>query len=192
MTALIVGLVLFLGVHSTRIVAEDWRRGVIARRGERPWKGLYSVLSIVGFVLLIWGYGQARLQPTVLWPSPAWTRHVAALLVLVSFVLIAAAYVPRNRIKARLHHPMMLGVKVWAFAHLLANNTLADLLLFGGFLVWSVFAFRAARARDRATRAVYPPGTAGGTLGAVLAGALVWALFAFWAHELLFGVRPFA
>lgn len=191
MIALIAGLVLFLGVHSTRIVADDWRRGVIERRGERAWKGLYSLLSIAGFVLLIWGYGQARQQPVVLWPSPAWARHLAALLVLLSFVLVAAAYVPRNRIKARLHHPMMLGVKVWALAHLLANNTLADLLLFGAFLVWAVFAFRAARARDREQRAVYPPGTAGGTMTAVFAGVVAWALFAFWAHEWLFGVRPF-
>ena len=191
MIALIAGLLLFLGVHSTRIVADDWRRGLIERRGEGTWKGVYSLLSIAGFVLLIWGYGQARQQPVVLWPSPTWTRYLAALLVLVSFVLIAAAYVPRNRIKARLHHPMVLGVKVWALAHLLANNTLADLLLFGGFLVWAVFSFRAARRRDREQRTVYPLGTAGGTVAAVFAGIAAWAVFAFWAHEWMFGVRPF-
>jgi uncharacterized membrane protein len=191
MLALIAGLVLFLGVHSTRIVADDWRRGVIARRGEGPWKGVYSLLSIAGFVLLIWGYGQARQQPVVLWASPTWTRPLAALLVLVSLVLVAAAYVPRNQIRARLHHPMTLGIKVWALAHLIANNTLADVLLFGGFLVWAVLVFRAARARDRSEGKVYPSGTVGATAIAVAAGVLVWAVFAFWAHERLFGVRPF-
>jgi uncharacterized membrane protein len=190
MIALIAGLVLFLGVHSTRVVAEDWRRDVIAHRGEGPWKGLYSLLSIAGFALLIWGYGQARQQPVVLWPSPTWTRHLASLLVLVSLVLFAAAFVPRNQIQSKLHHPMTLGVKLWAFAHLIANNTLADVLLFGSFLVWSVLVFRSARARDRATGKVYPPGTVGGTVGAVVAGVLVWAVFAFWAHEAWIGVRP--
>jgi uncharacterized membrane protein len=190
MTVLIVGLVLFLGVHSTRIVADGWRSEQIARMGERKWKGLYSLLSIVGFVLLVWGYGIARTQPVVLWASPTWARHLAGPLVLVSFVLLAAANVPRNHIKAWLHHPMVLGVQLWAVAHLLANNTLADLVLFGAFLVWALFSYLAARARDRAARTVYPPGSARGTTIAVVGGLVVWALFAFWAHAFLFGVRP--
>lgn len=191
MGALLLGLVLFLGVHSVRIVADDARGRFIARRGEGPWKGLYSLLSAIGLVLIVWGYGQARGAPTVLWNAPEWTRPIASLLALVSFVLLAAAYVPRNGIKARLHHPMVLGVKAWALGHLLANNTLADLLLFGGFLAWSVFSYRAARARDRAAQAVYPAGSTTGTVTALVAGALVWALFALWAHRVLIGVRPF-
>ena len=191
MAALILGLVLFLGAHSVRIVAEDWRGRFIAQRGQGAWKGAYTVLSLVGFGLIIWGYGQARLSPVVLWASPTFVRHLAALLMLLSLVLLMAAYVPRNGLKARLHHPMVLAVKVWAFAHLLANNTLADLLLFGSFLVWAALDFRAARQRDRALGTVYPAGTAGGTLMTVVVGVAVWALFAFWAHGLLFGVRPF-
>lgn len=191
MTILILGLLLFLGVHSTRIVAEDFRSAQIARRGEKAWKGVYTLLSLAGFVLLVWGYGIARQQPVVLWPSPVWVRHLAALLTLVAFVLLAAAYVRRNTFKARLHHPMMLGTKVWALAHLIANNTLADVLLFGGFLLWSVFAFRAARARDRAAGTTYAPGTTAGTLKAVIGGVAAWAVFAFWVHGWLFGVRPF-
>ena len=191
MTALILGLVLFLGAHSVRIFAEPWRRGVRARVGENAFKGVYSVVSLLGFGILIWGFGQARQQPVVLWPAMTWARHLAALLMLVSFVLLAAAYVPRNMIKGRLHHPMVLGVKTWAFAHLLANNTLADLLLFGSFLVWSVFNFGAARARDKAAGAVYAAGTAGATVTTVVVGALAWAVFAFWAHGWLIGVRPF-
>jgi uncharacterized membrane protein len=191
MSALILGLLMFLGMHSTRIFAEGWRSQVIARRGEGAWKGLYTVVSLVGFGLIIWGYGQARLAPQVLWASPVWTRHLASLLVLVALVLLAAAYVPGNAIKARLHHPMVLGVKVWALAHLLANNTVADLLLFGGFLVWAVLDFRSARQRDRAAGTVYPAGRAGATVLTVGLGVLLWAVFAFWLHALLFGVRPF-
>ncbi len=131
MTALILGLVIFLGAHSVRIVAEPWRTAMRAKLGENGWKGLYSVVSIAGFVLLVWGYGQARLDPVPLWTPMLWARHLAALLVLASFILLAAAYVPGNGIKAKLHHPMVLGVKLWAFAHLLANGMLADVLLFG-------------------------------------------------------------
>ena len=191
MTALIVGLLIFLGVHSVRIFAEPWRTGVRARIGENAWKGAYSVASLAGFALLVWGYGQARLDPMPLWAPMLWARHLAALLMLVSFILLAAAYVPGNGIKARVHHPMVLGVKVWALAHLLANHTLADLLLFGGFLVWAVLCFRAARQRDRAAGTVYSPGSLPMTLVTVVAGTAAWAGFSFWAHAAWIGVRPF-
>ena len=191
MTALILGLLLFLGVHSVRIFADGWRSRTIARLGEGPWKGLYTLLSLAGLALIVWGFGQARATPIVLWATPVWARHLAALLMLLSLVLLAAAYVPGNQIKARLHHPMVLGVKVWAGAHLLANNTLAELLLFGGFLAWAVLNFRAARQRDRATGAVYAAGKPGPTLGAVAAGLLAWVVLAFWAHGWLIGVQPF-
>ncbi|MFY9514520.1 MAG: NnrU family protein, partial [Rubrivivax sp.] len=170
MTALILGLVLFLGVHSVRIVADGWRSATIARVGDKAWKGLYTLASLAGFALIVWGYGQARLAPVALWVPMVWTRHLAALLMLLSFVLLAAAYVPRNGIKAAVHHPMVLGVKVWALAHLLANHTLADLLLFGAFLVWAVADFRSARQRDRAAGTTYASGTTGATLVAVAAG----------------------
>jgi uncharacterized membrane protein len=191
MTLLIFGLVLFIGVHSTRIVAEGWRGRLIARRGEMAWKGLYTVASIAGLALIFWGYGQARMQPVVLWPSPTWTRHLAALLTLPALVFLVAAYVPGNAIKARLKHPMMLGVKLWALAHLLANNTLGDVLLFGSFLVWAVFGFRAARARDRRDGTVYPPGRVLPTVITVVVGLAAWAFFAFWAHAAWIGVKPF-
>jgi uncharacterized membrane protein len=191
MTLLIAGLVIFLGLHSVRIFAEDWRARSRASLGENTWKGLYSMLSIAGFALLIWGYGVARQQPVVLWSAAAWTRHLAALLTLPAFVLLAAAYVPGNSIKARLHHPMVLGIKVWALAHLVANNTLADVLLFGGFLVWAAFSFRAARQRDRVAGAIYAPGSEGPTMVTVLVGTAAWAAFAFWAHGAWIGVRPF-
>lgn len=191
MTLLILGLLLFLGVHSTRIVAGDWRARVIARRGERAWKGRVALLSALGLALIVWGFAQARQQSVVLWATPVWARHLAALLMLASFVLLAAAYVPRNALKARLHHPMVLGVKVWALAHLLANRTLADLLLFGAFLLWALLDFRAARRRDRAAAAGDAPATRAGTVATLAAGVVAWAGFAFWAHGVLIGVRPF-
>jgi uncharacterized membrane protein len=187
MTALVLGLLLFLGVHSVRIVAPAWRDAQIARFGRHAWRGLYSVVSLVGFVLLVWGYGLARQQPVVLWTVPAGLRHLAAPLVLIAFVLIAASQVGGNVIQARLQHPMLLGTKLWAFAHLLANQTLADLLLFGAFLVWAVLAFRSARRRGPVEVVVKP----GRTTIAVVAGAALWAFFAFWAHAAWIGVRPF-
>ncbi|MBK1687504.1 NnrU family protein [Rubrivivax gelatinosus] len=190
MTQLILGLVLFLGAHSVRIYGEDWRTRLRARLGENGFKGLYSVLSLLGLVLIVRGYGDARLDPVALWTPMLWTRHLASLLVLVAFILNFAAYVPGNQIKAKLHHPMILGVKVWAFAHLLANHTLADLVLFGSFLVWALLDYRAARRRDARTGTVYAPGRLSMTLVTVAVGVAGWAVFAFWLHAWLFGVRP--
>jgi uncharacterized membrane protein len=189
MAALILGLVLFLGVHSVRIVADDWRTRQIAQRGEGVWKGVYALLSLIGFALLVWGYGQARLDPVPLWTPWVGGRHLASLLTLIAFVFLAAAYVPGNAIKARLKHPMVLGVKVWALAHLLANHTLADAVLFGAFLVWAVLDFRSARRRPQVVSAV--PVSAARTALTVAVGVIAWAVFAFWAHGAWIGVRPF-
>ena len=191
MNLLILGLVAFLGIHSARVFAEAPRQALMARWGPMAWKGLYALVSLLGLVLMVQGYGQARLDPVVLWVPPAGMRHLAALLTLLAFILVAAAYVPGNALKERLRHPMTLGVKTWALSHLLANGNLADVLLFGGFLVWSVLVFRAARARDRLQP---PPALAvrpAALLECVAIGALAWAAFAFWAHAALIGVRPF-
>jgi uncharacterized membrane protein len=190
MSYLILGLIIFLGVHSVRIVADGWRTRTLSRIGEMPWKGLYSLLSLVGFALLVWGFGLARQQPVQLWSPPMAMRHLAALLTLVSFLLLAAAYVPGNSIKAALHHPMVLGVKVWALAHLLANGNLAHVLLFGSFLLWAVLDFTAARRRDRAAGTTYPRGRAGATAITVITGLVGWLVFALWLHGWLIGVRP--
>ena len=191
MAILILGLVLFLGVHSIRIVADGWRTATIDRVGEKPWKGLFALASLASFALIVWGFGLARRSPVFLWEAQIGMRHLAGALMLVSFILLMATYVPRNAIKAKLHHPMVLAVKVWAVAHLLANGNLADVVLFGALLAWAVFSFRAARQRDRVAGTVYPAGTAQGTAITVVVGVALWALFAFWAHGLLFGVRPF-
>jgi uncharacterized membrane protein len=188
---LVLGLVIFLGAHSVRIVAEDWRTRTLARVGPATWKMAYSVVSLLGFALIVWGFGQARMQPVQVWNPPVGMRHAASLLTLPAFVLLAAAYVPGNGIKARVHHPMVLGVKVWALAHLLANGLLAQMLLFAAFLAWAVLDFSAARRRDRAAGTVYPAGRGVATLVTVVAGVVAWLVFAMWLHGWWIGVRPF-
>jgi uncharacterized membrane protein len=190
MAWLILGLVIFLGVHSVRIVADGWRSRTIAQRGEQAWKGAYALVSLLGFGLIIWGYGQTRLDPVFIWQPPLPMRHIAGLLMLVSFIFLLATYVPGNAIKARLRHPMLLGTKVWALAHLLANGNLADVLLFGAFLVWAILCFRAARQRDRANPPAAMPSSVVATGLTVVLGAAAWAGMAFWAHVRLFGVSP--
>ena len=192
MTALILGLAIFLGVHSVRILADGWRAAQLARLGEGMWKGLYSAAAAVGLLLIIWGYHLAQAQPVVVWSPPQWLRLVGALLTVPAFVLLAAAYVPGNRIKAAVGHPMVAGVKVWAFAHLLANGTLAAIVLFGAFLVWAIADFRSARRRDRAAGTHYPAGRTARDAVAVVAGLAAWALFAFLLHGWLIGVQPLA
>lgn len=190
MPVLILGLVLFLGMHSLRIFADGWRARQIARLGEKKWKGLFALTSLIGFALICWGFGLARHHPVLLYTPLPWLVRLNALFTLVAFVLFVAARVPRNGIKARLHHPQVLAVKVWAFGHLLATGMLHDVVLFGAFLLWAVVLFAASRRRDRREGTVYPPGTAKGTIIAIVAGVVGWALFAFWLHALLIGVKP--
>lgn len=184
------GLLVFLGVHSIRLVADDWRRRCIARIGKVAWNGLFSAFSVVGFALIVWGYGVARQQPVQLWSPPAGMPYLAALLTWLAFVLLAAAYIPRNYFKARLHHPMLLATKVWALAHLLANGTLAGAWLFGSFLVWAVVMFASSRRRDRRQGVVYAPSLLSRSLASVLVGTLAWAVFTFALHGLLIGILP--
>jgi uncharacterized membrane protein len=190
MTMLLIGLALFFTVHSIRIFADPWRARQRARLGALRWRGLYSLVSLAGLVLLIWGYGATRGVPE-LWNPPRWTQHVAALLTLPAFVLLVAGYVPHNRLKATIGNPMVAGVALWALAHLLANGRPGDVLLFGAFFLWAVIDFIAATRRDRAAGTVHPPGNLGGDVRIVVIGVAAWALFAFYGHAWLIGVRPF-
>ena len=190
MLLLILGLILFLGMHSARLFAAEKRASFIAARGPLAWKGIYALVSIIGFVLIIYGYGQARVSPTWLWISPVWTRHLAALLTIPAFILISATYVPGSCIKARVGHPMLLGVKFWALAHLIANGTLADLLLFGGFLAWATALFVVSRKRDRAAGVGYGKGKPVMDAVVVVVGLVAWAAFAFYLHGAWIGVKP--
>ena len=188
MTLLVLGLLLFLGIHSVSIVAPGWRDTQAARLGVLPWKAIYSVISLVGFVLLVIGYSAARQSPVVLYTPPTSMRHLAALLMLPVFPLLIAAYMP-GRIKAAVKHPMLLAVKFWALAHLLANGTLADVLLFGGFLAWAV-ADRISVKRRPLRPIPGAPASKANDLIAVVGGLLVYALFVGGAHLWLFGVSP--
>jgi uncharacterized membrane protein len=190
MTYLILGLIIFVGAHSLRIVADDWRSQMVARLGDIPWKGLNSVVSLIGVVLMVMGYGLARQSPVVLWQPPFWISHLVSLLMLIAFILLVAAYIPGNGIKAKLGHPMVISVKIWAASHLLANGTLADLVLFGVLLIWAVMSFRAARQRDRRDGVIRPKGKLLSTLITIVVGAGAWAWFVFHGHAWLIGVRP--
>jgi uncharacterized membrane protein len=190
MTTLALGLALFLGIHSVAIAAPAWRDAMAARLGEWPWKGLYSIVSIIGFAMIVTGYAAARLDPVLLWVPPAWTRHVAALLMLPVFPLLLAAYLP-GKIKSAMQHPLLVATKTWALAHLLANGMLADVALFGGILVWAV-ADRVSL-RRRAPRALpfSAPASAANDILAVVAGLALYAIFVLHLHQRWFGVAPF-
>lgn len=192
MTFLLAGLLLFVGSHLTRVFAEGWRTATRARIGQGAWKGLYSVVAIAGFALIVYGYGLSRQAPVELWSPPIWTRHLASLLMLPAFILLAAAFVPGTHIKARIGHPMTMSVKVWALAHLLSNGRLADVILFGVFLAWAVLVYIAARKRDRAAGITYPAVGASRDLIAIVIGIVATAVFAKWLHAWLIGVAPFA
>lgn len=184
----LIGLIGFLAVHSVRIVAPDWRVAQIARMGEGPWKGLYSVVVLMFFVVMVWGFGQARQTPTLLWQPPFALRHVAHGLLLPAFVLLAAAYVPRNAIRVRLRHPMLLGTILWAAAHLLVSGWMHSVLLFGAFLLWAVLDLVSAwRRPDAPSSASVSPLLTGLS---IVIGVGLYAAVVFRLHLLLIGRAP--
>lgn len=188
MLLLLIGLVLFLGMHSVRVFADGWRTDFIARRGEMSWKVLYAVVSLAGLVLLIIGWADTRQNPTWLWFPPFWIQHLVALLMIVAFILLAAAYIPANHIKEKLAHPMVLAVKTWAFSHLIVNGRLGDLILFGAFLIWAVVLFAVSRRRPRVAG---PAPTLVATGITVATGLVGYLVFAFYLHLPLIGVPAF-
>lgn len=190
MLLLIAGLVLFLGTHAFTM-ARGPRAALIARLGEGPYKIGYSVASLLGLVLLGYGYGQYRADGMIaVWSPPVWTRHLALLLVLLAFISFVAAYLP-GRIKTRLKHPMLLGVKIWATAHLLANGDLGSMILFGAILAWAVMARISAKRRDEVKPHGGPVVAQAGWRNdalAVVIGIAAWFVFARVLHPWLIGV----
>ena len=192
MLQLLIGLTVFLGIHALQSLAPQWRKRLINRWGALGFKGVYSAVSLLGLFLMVQGYGLARLEPAVIWTPPRGMQHATILLMWVAMVLLVAAYMPGNKIKAKLRHPMTLSVKVWALGHLLSNGNLADMLLFGGFLIWAVLVFRAARQRDRLVMHTPPQGTLLGNMLTLGVGTAVWAAFLMGGlHLWLVGVMPF-
>lgn len=149
-------------------------------------------MSLVGFVLMIIGFGQARVNPDLLYAPPAWLRHLNILFTLVAFILVTAAYVPRNHFKEKIGHPMLAGVKAWALGHLLSIGMLRDVILFGTFLVWAVIDFTTSRRRDRRVAILYPAGSLRGDVLSIIIGLIAWAAVTFWLHQLLIGLDPLA
>jgi uncharacterized membrane protein len=190
MATLVLGLVIFLGLHSTRIFAELLRAQAIARLGEGPWKGIYSLVSAIGLVLIVWGFAQARYDSPALWTAPPGARHATILLMLVSMLVLAGFFFKQSHIAVAVHHPMVWSVAVFGLAHLISNGSAADVLLFGAFFVWALADLASSYARDRRNAVVYPEANWGATIGAIVLGLALWVVIAFWLHLWLFGVSP--
>lgn len=186
MTLLLIGLLLFLGIHSISIISPSTRERLVNQLGEWPYKGVYSLIAITGLVLMSIGYGESRMDPTVLYTSPLWLRHITLLLVLMAFIALVATYIP-GRINSTLKHPMLVAVKLWALSHLLVNGTLADVLLFGGFLVWAVADRISLKRRETRSIPMAPAGRFNDLLVLVL-GVGFYIVFALWLHPALIGV----
>lgn len=185
MDLLLLGLILFFGVHSVSIVNDPWRNRMAARMGEWTWKGLYALVSIVGLALIVWGYGIARIAPVLVYTPPGWLRPVAMVLLVPVFPLLLATYLP-GRIQAAAKHPMLAATQLWAVAHLLANGMLANVLLFGAFLVWAVLDRISMKHRTQRPIPGVPPSPAN-DLVAVVGGLALYAAFVLWLHGWLIG-----
>jgi len=190
MDMLVLGLLIFLGVHALPIFAGT-RAALVGRLGAMPYRALFSLVSAAGLALIVVGFGRARMDGSpLLYDPPAWTHHVTMLLMLPVFVLLIATYVP-GRIKKITRHPMLVAVKLWAFAHLLSNGDLASVLLFGSFLVWAVADRISVKRRgDPGTPFSVDLAGEGGLsdILAVLAGLIVYGLFVWKGHALVIGV----
>ncbi len=189
MIYLVLGLILFLGVHSISIIAPAWRDRTAARLGN-VWRGLYSLISIASVIIIIWGYGIARQNPVMLYGPPSWTHYITAVLMLPVFTLFLAAYLP-GRIKGALKHPMLISIMLWAVAHLVSTGMLANVVLFGGFLAWAVadrisFRWRTQRPILTAPSMKLNDGIA------IVAGLAVYVVFEHWLHVRWIGVQPLA
>lgn len=188
MLILILGLILFLGIHSVRILAPGWREARLAGMGENAWKGTYSVVSFAGLILIVWGYSLAWATAPALYEPPVWMKHIAALLMLFALISLMISFAPTGRLKKALKHPTLLAVKIWALAHLLANGDLASILLFGSFLVWGVLARISVKRRGDNGPAVAGP-VRNDVIG-VAAGVALYLLFIWRLHLWLFGAVP--
>jgi uncharacterized membrane protein len=185
----LLGLLIFLGIHSISIVNESWRDRMVDKIGEWPWKGVYSLVSILGIILIVKGYGLVRYDSAVLYNPPSWLQHLSTLLLLPVFPLLVAAYFP-GRIKEVTKHPMLLSVKLWAFAHLLANGSLVDVIFFGSFLGWAVLDRISVQRRSSRPIPGAPPSGYNDLIASTV-GLGLYLAFVFRLHELFIGVSPF-
>ncbi|MDW9741411.1 NnrU family protein [Sinorhizobium meliloti] len=191
MAILVLGIIIFLGMHLVRVVAPGFRAGIIDSRGKGTWMGLYTIVSLVGLCLIIYGFSRARGETGMLYDPPTFLRHIALLLMLVAFIVLAAGFLPAGRIAVALKHPQVLSIKIWALAHLLANGETSSVLLFGSFLAWAVILRISLKRRERAGEKVLPVfKSARNDVLAVVIGLVAFVLFVWKLHELLIGVQP--
>jgi len=189
MVPLVVGLALFIGVHLLT-TQPDLRQGLIQRMGEGPYKGLYSLLALAGFALIVFGFHKAQMMPgknPVLWYPPHWGRHITMLLMLPVFPLLVATYLP-GRISATIRHPMIAAVKFWALAHLFVRGDAASLLLFLSLLGWAVYDRISLKHREAAGLIQFGSGPVRNDLIAIVAGLALYGIFVKWGHAALIGV----
>lgn len=191
MAILVLGIIIFLGLHLIRVVAPGFRAGVIESRGKGTWMGIYAVLSLIGLCLIIYGFGQARGETGMLYDPPVYLRHIALLLMLIAFIFAAVGFLPAGRIAVAVKHPQILAIKIWALAHLLANGETSSVLLFGSFLAWAVILRISLKRRERAGERVLPvfKSSANDVLGVII-GIAAYVLFVWKLHEWLIGVAP--
>lgn len=184
MTTLILGLIIFFGVHSISIFARPLRNTLFTQ-SPMAWKAGFSVFALIGLTLMIMGYGEARLTPTVIYAPPAWTRHLVMLLMIPVFPLIIASILP-SKIKTALKHPLLVATKLWALSHLIANGMLADILLFGAFLCWAVITRISVKRRNEVLPAT--PVRPINDVIAIVLGLVLYGAFVVWGHALFIGV----
>ncbi len=185
MTFLVCGLILFLGIHSVSIFADQWRNNQVAKLGALTWKIIYSLISIAGIVLMTVGYLEARPQPITIWSPPPWAWLITVYFSFVALILIAAAYVPNNAIKLKLKDPMLVGVIVWAICHLTTIGSLAGILLFGGFLIWGMIDLISCRARRSKLPPTQEKASVVMTLATIAAGTVAFLPFAHIAYGIV-------
>lgn len=191
MALLVLGIVIFLGMHLVRVVAPGLRTSVIDSRGKGTWMGLYTVVSLIGLGLIIYGFGEARMTTGMLYNPPVFLKHIALLLMLVAFICLAAGFLPAGRIAVALKHPQILSIKIWALAHLLANGETSSVILFGSFLAWAVIMRISMKRRQRAGEQVLPVFRSGSSdILAIIIGVVAYGLFVWKLHEWLIGVAP--
>lgn len=191
MTLLLLGIVIFLGMHLVRVVAPGLRASVIERQGKGAWMGIYTAISLAGLLLIIYGFGEARAVTGMLYNPPAFLKHISLLLMLLAFICLAAGFLPAGRIAVAVKHPQVLSIKIWALAHLLANGETSSVLLFGSFLAWAVILRISLKRRERAGEKVLPVfRSTSNDLLAVVIGAVAYGLFVWKLHEWLIGVAP--
>ncbi|MCM5560152.1 NnrU family protein [Pleomorphomonas sp. JP5] len=188
MSVFLVGLVLFIGMHSIYIVAPGVRAGAVARIGYNPWRGIYSLVSLAGLLLLIYGYGLARQDPVLLFEPPSWARMLAFVLMMASLPLLVSSFFPTpTRIGRFVRHPMLMSVTLWAVAHALVVGTLASVLLSAVFFIWTLAARFSLIARPMTTTPAKTPKPLNDWI-AVAIGLAAWAALLFGLHEWLIGM----